>query len=263
MNYSNIQKNNIITSELPSEACSFNDLFLEELVEGYRTLTTRGRNTLEVTHHLSGKIIGRDGEIDFGSNIPSRLLEITYKLEADTPQELNAKFDVIKNYLRNQGRLEIVFDDDEEFRFFGKLKSITEPTEGSIRVVGIIALICVDPYKYTRVKTFTGGTLSDASLMDYPAKIEKIVVTLSTAATLVKVTNSANANTITVTGAFARGDKITFDFLKTKIYKGLIDITKDLAFESSYFPDMTIKNGNNITVSPTATMLITYRGQRL
>lgn len=264
MRYISFQKNTTSISELPSEACLFNGVYLEELVKGYSTLTTRGRNTLEVTQHLSGEIIGRDGEIDFGSNIPSRSIEVTYMLRADTPENLVVSFDIIKNYLRNQGQLEMVFNDDPDYRFYGRLTGITEPTEGTLFVKGTMTFNCLDPYKYSVPKTFNGGTLADTSLMDYQVKIEKIEVTLSGSASLVKITNSTTGETISITGSFISGDKVTFDFLQTKIFKGLLNITKDLAWESSSFPDMRIKNGDNIVVSPsTATTVITYRGKRL
>lgn len=262
--YISLIKNDVLTNDLPSEACAFNGAYLEDLIDGYRTLTTSGRESLDIVHHTSGNIIGRDGEIEFGSNIPAREIEIEFSLVANTAEELIQKYDTLKNILRNHyGNHEMVFKDDPNYRFFGKLLMIDRPPKGKKKVVSMMTFICYDPYKYTDIKTVTGNVFNDDELLGYEAKIEQITYTLTAGGSNPRLTNTTLGLPIAVKGDYLSGDKLIFDFMQAKIYKGLENITKDLMPEISYFPDFILKDRDNLTTNISGTIEIKYRGKRL
>lgn len=75
---------------LPTYTMMYNGMYLEDLIDGYQTLTVEGREMLSVEVEQQEIQIG---SIITNQKIPSRTLKITYKLEDEIQKNysLNSK----------------------------------------------------------------------------------------------------------------------------------------------------------------------------
>ena len=73
------------TSEavLPAEAMSFNGEYIENLIDGYRTLYIKGRDTLSPEIEI-GEVGVRDGAYLKNKRFPARIITVGYQLLAET-----------------------------------------------------------------------------------------------------------------------------------------------------------------------------------
>lgn len=97
---------------LPTSAMMYDGMYLEDLIEGYQTLTIEGREMLSVEVEQQEIQIG---SIITNQKIPSRTLKITYKLEDRDPEKLQFKFKELLNYLYRNEDVEIRFHDELDF----------------------------------------------------------------------------------------------------------------------------------------------------
>ncbi|MBU3876481.1 phage tail family protein [Faecalicatena sp. AGMB00832] len=148
---------------LPAEAVSINDKYIENEIEGYRTLHVVGRELLE--SEITDRQIGNVDGTQFQSkrNTP-RVITVTYSLAAKTPEEFRDKFNKL-NLILDQEQSKIVFYDEPDKYFIGTKSSVEEVPAGLLNVVGSFEIYCADPYKHSAVeKTFQAAVNSDGVL---------------------------------------------------------------------------------------------------
>lgn len=148
---------------LPAEAVSINDKYIENEIEGYRTLHVVGRELLE--SEITDRQIGNADGTQFQSkrNTP-RVITVTYSLVAKTPEEFRDKFNKL-NLILDQEQSKIVFYDEPDKYFIGTKSSVEEVPAGLLNVIGSFEIYCADPYKHSAVeKTFQAAVNSDGVL---------------------------------------------------------------------------------------------------
>ena len=84
----------IAVDQLPAEALQINGIFIENVIEGYRTLYTSGRemiapeiNALELSR--------RHGQIYRSRRYPARVITVGFQLITSSPEEFREKFNVL------------------------------------------------------------------------------------------------------------------------------------------------------------------------
>ena len=134
-------------SSLPGEALQFNGRYLENLIEGYRTLYVSGRellapelNTLELAK--------RHGSVYRNRRYPSRVITVGFQLIAPTNKEFRERFNILNGILYAE-EAQLVFADEPDKCFFGTLSDIDSPEPGKNAVTGEICFTCSDPFKYS------------------------------------------------------------------------------------------------------------------
>lgn len=152
---------------MPSDAMKVNGEYLESLVDGYQQLVISGRGILaQEVEHL--QIPGKDGAHLVRAYTSPRILTIQYKLYANTSEELRAQYNALNGVLR--GALDITFDDESGWHYYGMLNTSDSPPENSLSVVSSFTIFCADPYAYSEVKTSNPVTLEYADAV-LPKKI--------------------------------------------------------------------------------------------
>lgn len=131
---------------LGTEAVNINGVWLEELIPEYKTLNVTGREALEV-EISDQEIAGRDGSVYRTSNIRPRTLEITYRMKCSDALSFRAAYNTLLAYLTNK-ELTLIFNDEPEYKWKGRLISIGQPVPGETIVRGSFAVYCLDPYKH-------------------------------------------------------------------------------------------------------------------
>lgn len=151
---------------LPSEAVKINGEYIENQIEGYRTLTVEGREALspEITAFETGI---RDGSTMQSKRYPARTIRITYQLIAKTNEEFRVAYNKLGQIL-DVVDAELIFNDEQDKFYKGTPAYIGEVPPGSNAVIGEFEILCLDPFKYSVVEYEAEPDLDSGSiLIDY------------------------------------------------------------------------------------------------
>lgn len=151
---------------LPSEALMINGDYIENLIEGYRTLQVMGREALtaELKTYESGV---RDGSVLQGKRYPARYITIKFQLLAESPEEFRKAFNRLASIL-NVEEAELIFNDEPDKFFIGTPEEIEEIPGGTNSVIGSFTIFCADPFKYSVQEYEAKAEVNeDVILIDY------------------------------------------------------------------------------------------------
>lgn len=139
---------------LPSEAMKYNGVYLENEIEGYKTLNVSGRELLNADVE-DEKIDLVDGSHFHGARYEPRKIEVTYQLIASTDKKFRDAYNKM-NLLLSQEQVQIIFNDEPDKYFIGTKIGNDEVESGSNSVIGKFTIYCSDPFKYSvTLKEFT------------------------------------------------------------------------------------------------------------
>lgn len=213
--------------ERPVSAMNFNGVFLEDLIEGYQTLSVDGREMINqelLTDNL------KNGTRISSKRLPPRILTIKYKLVNNNPYELLNDYRILMRYLITDEEVDIVFNDELDVFYKGVYHSSETVPGDTTSIVSSFQIHCDNPFKQT-VKTFnTDGYIGiDTHYDTYPLKI---TCTVNSGKQL-KITN--NKQTIALrSNTIKSGDVIVFDFIKSKVFVNRKDSTNYLELTSDF-----------------------------
>lgn len=151
------------SSALPAEALQINGAYIENEIEGYRTLYVLGRELTEaeITELQIGQM---DGSEYRNSRIVSRSITVGYQLLSDSPEDFREKFNEL-NKILNQKEAKLIFADEPDKYFIGTKSEVGDVKEGRLNVTGEFVFYCCDPYKYASTeKSFQAAANTDGVL---------------------------------------------------------------------------------------------------
>ena len=154
-----------LTVKLPSEAMNFGGVFLENEVEGYKTLTVTGREPL-IRNVQSVKIGRSDGETFKSSSLGSREIKIKFAIFTATPEAYQLKLTELKSLIY-VGETEIWFNDDKTRGINGIVSEVNVTSESGVIVRGEIIIYCPNPNWHTLIETKITATNGVATI-SYP-----------------------------------------------------------------------------------------------
>lgn len=130
---------------LPAEAVSLNGTFLENIIEGYRTLYVKGRESLGT--ELNTYSVGvADGEKVKGRRYPARVLTIGFQLLCPTDEDFRLRFNQLNNILSIE-EADFVFNDETDKYFTGYPVMDASVEAGRNNVTGEWKIYCAYPFK--------------------------------------------------------------------------------------------------------------------
>lgn len=130
----------------PAEAMQINGQYLEDLVDGYRTLSVSGRELMNwEIDELETK--SRRGNRFVRKRLPSRLLIVRYQLLTRTTGEFRAAFNRL-NIALDQDQARIIFEDEPDMFFVGTPAKAGEVPEGTNNIVSEFGILCSNPHKH-------------------------------------------------------------------------------------------------------------------
>ncbi len=235
---------------LPTPALMYDGMYLEDLVEGYQTLTVEGREMLSVSLEQQSVNVG---SIITNQTLPSRELKITYKLEDKNPEKFQFKYKELLNYLYRKEDVEIRFHDELDYYYYGRYSTADSVPPESNSVISSFSIYCADPLKYTR-EVISDGYIGNP--IQFPVTPKKIEAVLS-ANNSIKITNGNQTISIS-DAAIKTGDLVVFDFVNEQVtvngenWTSVIDLESD--FENFY-----LSQGQKIT-SNNGSLKVFYRG---
>lgn len=148
------------TQPLPAEALSINGTYIENVIDGYRTLHATGRELLE--SEITDLQIGQsDGTQYQGKRNPPREIVVTYVMFSSSAEDFRDKYNKLCGII-DQEEAKLVFADEPDKYFIGTKSHISEPDGGHLNATGSFTFYCTDPYKHSTVeKTFPASVNSD------------------------------------------------------------------------------------------------------
>lgn len=169
----NTVNSGIVGTNLPTEAMSYNGVYLENEIDGYRTLSLTGRELME-SEVTDQEIDGMDGSYYRYKTTPARTITVRYQLLARGSREFRDAFNKMNKLLSGE-QVKVIFNDESDKYFIGTKTSNTQVDGGSNNVIGEIEIYCSDPRKYsTTEKEFTAidGVLNIINEGTVPVSID-------------------------------------------------------------------------------------------
>lgn len=176
----NTVNSGIVGTNLPTEAMSYNGVYLENEIDGYRTLSVTGRELMEseVKHT---EIDGMDGSYYRYKTTPARTITVKYQLRARGNREFREAYNKMNKLLSGE-QVKVIFNDESDKYFIGTKTSNTQVDGGSNNVIGEIEIYCSDPRKYSTAEkefTATDGVLNIVNDGTVPVSIDYDITTTS------------------------------------------------------------------------------------
>ncbi|MED9808871.1 distal tail protein Dit [Faecalibacillus intestinalis] len=155
MSYEFIDVDDIVETFLPAEAMSYNGVYLENEIEGYRTLNVSGRELLSASIK-SSSVDGISGSKYQYKTYPSRTIIVKFQLICDTDRKFREAFNRM-NQILSAEQVKVIFNDEPDKYFIGTKEGNTDIEPGKNSVIGEFDIYCADPRKYsTTLKEFIG-----------------------------------------------------------------------------------------------------------
>lgn len=175
----NTVNSGIVGTNLPTEAMSYNGVYLENEIDGYRTLSVTGRELMEseVAHT---EIDGMDGSYYRYKTTPARTITVRYQLRARGSREFREAYNKMNKLLSGE-QVKVIFNDESDKYFIGTKTSNTQVDGGSNNVIGEIEIYCSDPRKYSTTEkefTATDGVLNIVNEGTVPVSIDYEIETV-------------------------------------------------------------------------------------
>lgn len=97
---------------------------------------------------------GRDGSYVVGKRRPPRALEVDITIKGDSYEDLRKKIEDLNALLSTETDTEIVFDDEPDRVYYGRLTEVNDKIEKSKIYQATLTFICPDPFKYGPEKVY-------------------------------------------------------------------------------------------------------------
>lgn len=176
----NTVNSGIVGTNLPTEAMSYNGVYLENEIDGYRTLSVTGRELME-SEVTDQEIDGMDGSYYRYKTTPARTITVRYQLLARGSREFRDAFNKMNKLLSGE-QVKVIFNDETDKYFIGSKTSNTQVDGGSNNVIGEIEIYCSDPRKYSTTEkefTATDGVLNIVNEGTVPVSVDYDITTTS------------------------------------------------------------------------------------
>ena len=240
MEYIELKKNNSEWYFVASDEMQVNGEYLSQLIEGYQQYHVAGRGMLSRSIQRDD-VPRRAGSWFNYAQDNERIIEVTFKLEAPTSDELRERYWQLNKLLRPDGEfLKLKFKDELDYTYEAIYVEGESNPEQALSIIDKLVFVCPNPYKYKEVKSSTGAVNSN----DWIELIE-ITGTVKSGTQTIDISNGRE--TIHLKGNYASGDKIVIRFGdEIIITKNGNNILHELQLHSP-LEFFDVKNGERIT----------------
>lgn len=132
-------------SNLAYNAFKVNGVFWEDVIQGYHTLNTKGRETLEKSLILK-ETDRADGSKLTGSKYQQREIEVEYLITSDD-YSFDEKFEALMG-LCNGENAQIIFNGEPDKYYIGTIVA-KDVEKARFDHSGKLSIVCADPFKYS------------------------------------------------------------------------------------------------------------------
>lgn len=245
---------------LPSDDMRVNGRSLSELVQGYRQLSVSGRGLLGQKVSTT-EVPGRRGVWVEDFIDEERVIEIKYKLEAKTSEELRERFANLNKALRTvalDGFLNLVFNDEPEFTYYGLFNGADDIEETGLSIISKFSILIPDGYKKGSPQHSTGAISLKHAIEVVP---DSIIVTVSKLTDQVQIINRDKV--ISFKGSYAQGKDIEITFVGDEV-KVVYDNRSILSELERFSPleNFIVRNRDTITAKNATVKNVVWRDEQ-
>lgn len=158
---------------LPSEALKINGQYIEEQIDGYRTLYVSGRELLE-QEITSTELTRQSGTRYRSRRYPERVITVGFQIIPTGDdyydgknEEFREAFNKLAGIL-NVENAELIFHDEEDKFFIGTPSGVGDIEPGKNAVTGEFEITCNDPFKYSIYERIAYPTEDDGKTFLVP-----------------------------------------------------------------------------------------------
>lgn len=134
-------------TDLTNEAVKIDGSYIEDLLSGYTTLKTSGRESLPIEYE-SFTTGSSDGERVKRTRYPARTVTVEFLLKVSDVTDMRTKLNHLNNLLSRE-EADFVFNDEADKFFIGIPIMSEEFEKGRGWVSGKWQIYCADPFKYS------------------------------------------------------------------------------------------------------------------
>ena len=239
------------SNQLSSVAMELNGTFIENAIEGYRTLKVSGRET--ISNELVVESV-HEGGITLDSRLPSRSIQVTYEMKAETNELFQEQYKALRKLLTTNEEVPVKFADEPYTVYLGRLSTLGVPDDDRNNVVSTFIIHCDSPYKFGDLITTNGQVSIDTFYKTYP---ERIVLSVPTTRNNIEIRNGTER--ITATGTFNAGSELVVKFEKEEVTMSVngVEATYMLDLQSD-LENFELRQGQTVT-SPHGTITLEMR----
>lgn len=139
------------------ESFTINGAYPEDLIAGYSTIKTTGRERLEKS--LDTIMTKRDGEILRSSRFLARVIKVEFVIKGSSMEDMRSKLRELNSLLNVEGAV-FVFDDEPDVFYVGSPVLDDEGSDTKNGLIGSYSINCLDPFKYAIEETTINGVRS-------------------------------------------------------------------------------------------------------
>lgn len=151
-------------NDLPQEAVKINGQYIEDLLAGYYTITTSGREGL--TAELNTYTVGvADGEKIKGSRYPAREVTVEFALKGSSLEDFRDKMENLANLLSLE-EADFVFNDESDRYYTGRPLLQKEVNKYKNACTGSYVIHCAYPFKRSVALTTLSSTDLEGVVVD-------------------------------------------------------------------------------------------------
>lgn len=235
--------------ELSPVAFNYNGETLDDVISGFRTLNVIGRESF-----VSGieSVASIDGTVITGRQKQVENIVVVFLLEAESEEELQNRFSLLKKKLILDHEVYFSFA-DEEANYIGELYSLGNIDTISYQASGEIELLRTSVYKFSDERESSGNinVAADEVMLD------QIKATATESSNNLEITNGKYV--IRFIEQIAKNDVILIDFRNSRVYKNGAPFDYGIALDSD-FENFEVESGQTITANK-ANLNIKYRGR--
>lgn len=149
---------------LPAEAMSYGGVYIENEIEGYRTLYVEGRE--KITAEIDAtETQTRHGASFRNMRYEPKTLIIGFQLICKSAAEMMNAYNKLLLILSKK-QAQIIFNDEQDKYYTGTKTKITNTPPGRLAVTGEIEIYCSDPFKYS-IQEYEATAADGVITVDY------------------------------------------------------------------------------------------------
>lgn len=246
--------------DLPIEALSYDNYWLDDIIDEYTTLVVEGREGFEREINAPSRV--GDGDLYLTSRIKPRKLTVIFALNCKNIESYNKTIDLLNRFAIS-ANVPVSFADDPDYHYIGTITSISLD-KPLLNTTGKIEIECSDPYQYSRPKVVAGNgnvfTVSDNNLV---YKQTPKLIHFTPASGINKFEMRTNGGKILVLNeTISAGSKIEVNFESLTIKVNNINRLMALKLTSN-FNDFYIYSNSQITLNVSGEFRMVYEVKRL
>lgn len=138
-------------TDLPVEAVKINGSYLEDLIPGYMTIKTSGREALEADVEWYNST-GADGNNILRTRMPARTITVEFFIQGTDLTDMRSKLREL-NKLLDIREASFIFNDEADCFYKGKPTIGNDFADYKNACSGSWSILCEDPYKYANTET--------------------------------------------------------------------------------------------------------------